>query len=216
MKRIISWIKSGSPKEIKIGVTVLIVAVMAFGIAGITEVVNRHEYASEPQVVDNSMSDSEDMSNEDDESEESTDEDDEDSYQDTLNEFQPLAYEIADELETMNNKTTKVWNSAIYDDYVTVNGATYTDFNKALEALFEQWTESGRLTKLQDKKEKLDNLFDDLAQNASDYSSDFENRKQLYDDIKSYYQLVTDPNGNYQTYMDNTTEANNKVGTDFQ
>ncbi len=61
MKRIISWIKSGSPKEIKIGVTVLIVAVMAFGIAGITEVVNRHEYASEPQVVDNSMSDSEDM-----------------------------------------------------------------------------------------------------------------------------------------------------------
>lgn len=215
MKRIISWVKSRSPKEIKIGVAVLIVAVLAFGIAGITEAVNHDSSTTEAQVEDNTTSDSEETSD-DDTTEENTDKEDDDSYQDALNEFQPLAYEIADELETMNNKTTKVWSSAIYDDYVTVNGATYTDFNKALEALFEQWTESGRLTKLQDKKEKLDGLFDDMSQSSSGYQTDFENRKQLYDDIKSYYQLVTDPNGNYQTYMDNTTEADNKVGTDFQ
>lgn len=142
----------------------------------------------------------------------------EDNFNNEEKNFSENVYKVANKLQSMDNKINKVWYGAIYNDNgVTVNGQSYTDFNKAISAQFDVWNGNGDLDALKANKKSVDTFYAKMASNVTkDTRAGFANDKKTYNDLKSYYTLVTQPTGTYSTFSNNTTNANAKLGTDLQ
>lgn len=87
----------------------------------------------------------------------------------------------ASQSESYANKISSVWHDAIFDDSVTVDGKSYTDFNDAIKATqVKYFTEFG----------ELDSYFDDTVTTANNVSElikkYFPEKSDRADDIQSY------------------------------
>lgn len=141
----------------------------------------------------------------------------EDSFNDAEKEFYDYSYKVGTQLQKMDNKINKIWYNAIYNDSVTVKGQSYTDFNKAIAAQFDVWSGDRTSDKLDSNKSEVASYYKKMESDVTSSTNEsFSNDKKTYHDLKSYYTLVTSPTGNYSTYSNNTTSANNKLGTDLQ
>lgn len=141
----------------------------------------------------------------------------EDAFNDEEKNFSDYVYKVGNELQTMDNKINKVWYNAIYDDSVIVGGKSYTDFSKAIDAQFDVWNGDGTLDKLKSNKSELDSYYRKMEANVTSSTREtLSHDKKTYNDLKTYYTLVTSPTGTYSTYSNNTTRVNNKLGVDLQ
>lgn len=142
----------------------------------------------------------------------------EDRFNDEEKNFSDYSYKVGNKLRSMDNKISKLWYGAIYNDNgVTVDGKNYTDFNKAISAQFDVWNENGDTDTLNSNAKYLASNYKRMETNVTSSSREsFAKDKKIYNDIKSYYTLVTSPSGTYATYSSNTTNANNKLSTDLQ
>lgn len=55
-------------------------------------------------------------------------------FKDTIKSFKDDSTSLASDAETIGNKYYNVWSDTIYNESVKIDGKTYTDFNKALQA----------------------------------------------------------------------------------
>lgn len=140
-----------------------------------------------------------------------------DNFNDADSEFSTVANKLARQLETFDNQTTKIWHDAIFEDSVTVNGQSYTDFSKALEAHSTQWQDNGKADKMKSNKDYMKDNYDRLSANVTSTNRDqYNTDKKIYNDVKDYWGIVTQPSGTYNDYSANSTSAHNKLVADFQ
>lgn len=143
------------------------------------------------------------------------------NYQQTYNEYisnlrqvQILMISGGSDAEKMCNLTARVWSNAIYekrddetDMYTRPNGFFVSDFNDALQNLWEdsdientlagiesnQDSVKAVMKKLQNPPEKLDKCYDTVS--------------DLYESYKVLTDLAVNPTGNYTTFTSNKSNA---------
>lgn len=119
--------------------------------------------------------------------------------------------------EKVGNKYSSVWHDAIWDDSVTVNGKSYTDFSKAVSAQTEAYVLDGTISKMDDNLKKLNSTYSSLQKNVtSKNEAKLTTAKQTVKDTRNFVKIVENPSGNYSTFNDNLSDADSTLSTDVQ
>jgi len=119
--------------------------------------------------------------------------------------------------EKVGEKYSTVWHDAIWNDSVTVNGKSYTDFNKAVAAQTEAYVLDGTMSKMDDNLKKLNSTYSDLQKNVTDKNVEkLATAKQTVKDTREFVNTVENPSGNYSTFNNNVSDADSALSTDIQ
>ncbi|AVK60320.1 hypothetical protein C5Z25_00355 [Lactobacillus sp. CBA3605] len=119
--------------------------------------------------------------------------------------------------EKIGDKLTSVWHDAIWNDNgVTVDGKSYTDFNKAIEAQYAVYTSEGTIDKMDTALSHLESTYATLKQNVTNKNeTKLADAKKAVKDAKKFVNLVENPSGNYSTFSDNISEADANLSDDL-
>lgn len=124
----------------------------------------------------------------------------------------------ASDAETCGNLIKQVWYNAIYkesdsetDRYTKPNGSFVSDFNVALQNLFDDSTFKSEIAGINDNKETVNSLMKQLKNPPEEYKDAYESLSKLYDAYISLTNLATDPAGSLQTYSQNFNDADSET-----
>ena len=111
------------------------------------------------------------------------------------------------ELEEVSNTISEVWYNSIFqindkdtNKYTMSKGVFYSDFNDAIEELFDDKKFSEKYSKIAEDKLEIDNYMYELKDCPNSCADKYELLSQLYDAYYEYYDSVTNIYG--KTYKD--------------
>ncbi|EAE2908663.1 hypothetical protein E1V27_14970, partial [Listeria monocytogenes] len=95
-------------------------------------------------------------------------------FKDTIKSFKDDSTSLASDAETIGNKYYNVWSDTIYNESVKIDGKTYTDFNKALQAQNTKNIFDGTESNLETSIDTVKDEYNDLKNNVtSETESEF-------------------------------------------
>ena len=133
-------------------------------------------------------------------------------------------YEIAMsavDTEEAGNLLHSVWYNCIFevkdpetDKYTRRNngkGSFYEDFNDAISVLYADPDYSAKLEGIMDSQYDLAQLMRELSDPPEKYKRDYEDLRQFYTAYVEFTTLVTNPQGNLQSFTEKFTAADEKI-----
>ncbi len=133
-------------------------------------------------------------------------------------------YEIAMsaiDTEEAGNLLHSVWYNCIFqvkdpetDKYTRRNGGTgsfYEDFNDAIDVLYADPDYSAKMEGIMDSQYDLAQLMRELSDPPEKYKRDYEDLRTLYTAYVEFANIVTNPQGNLQSFTDKFNAADEKV-----
>ena len=102
------------------------------------------------------------------------------------------------------------WRTAIFDNK-TPSGKYCSDFNDALEELFDTYRESGVLDSISKYKKAMQvatSKLNDPSSNRKDCYNDF---VEIVSEVSSMSRMATDPTGNLRSYNEQVNETAERV-----
>lgn len=129
-------------------------------------------------------------------------------FDDTIKSFKDDSTALASDAETIGNKYYNVWSDTIYNDSVKVDGKTYTDFNKALQAQNTKYLVDGTESNLETSIDTVKDEYNDLKKNMTpENKSKFSEIETYYKSLMRFVNLAKEPTGNFNTFSDNYNDA---------
>lgn len=127
------------------------------------------------------------------------------------------------EAENCINQITSVWHNSIFKDadpvtdkYTRPNGTYLEDFNDALNNLFADENFKKNISDLKQNQADVQELMGKLRNTPDQYKDTYDSIKTFYDAFMEFSNLAINPSGNYRTYSDRTSEADQKVMSAYQ
>ncbi|EFY6840647.1 hypothetical protein H4G06_002309 [Listeria monocytogenes] len=129
-------------------------------------------------------------------------------FKDTIKSFKDDSTSLASDAETIGNKYYNVWSDTIYNESVKIDGKTYTDFNKALQAQNTKNIFDGTESNLETSIDTVKDEYNDLKNNVtSETESEFNEVDSYYKSLMKFVNLAKEPSGNFNTFSDNYNDA---------
>lgn len=121
------------------------------------------------------------------------------------------AYSAATTAEDLGNKVQSAWNDAIFEDSgATVAGKKYTDFNKAVSAVFDD--QSDKLSTISDAEDSMNSDIKSMAKNQTKNTKNKLSKAQkIVKAVKKLDRIVTNPTGNISDFSSSFSEADTAV-----
>jgi hypothetical protein len=138
------------------------------------------------------------------------------AYQEDLNSFLDSAYEAGVTAEDVVSTFSDVWHSAIFDDFVTVNGQKYTDFNEVLQAQYDLYLTDGTFDKLDSAFEESNTIIKNLKNTPKEYEMEYEAALDVFDSLNDFVSLAKNPKGSLTTFNQESSEKDNAMASDIQ
>ena len=139
--------------------------------------------------------------------------------------FQAAAYKMllgAADAEDCGNLTKKVWYNAIYKEdsdetnkYTRPNGYFVSDFNEAVQNLFNDSGFQSTLNKVKDNEDQVAAFMKELNSPPEKYKEAYASLSQMYESYLTLMNLVTDPKGSLQSFTNDFTDADKAVVQKF-
>ena len=110
-------------------------------------------------------------------------------------------------------KILKVWGNSIWEEHddetdkYTYNGTEFYDFNTALDNLYSDPDFSASLESLYDNKDEVMRAIKKLNKYPDGMEYSYELIKEGYDSYKKLYNLATSPDGSFNSYSDEFSDA---------
>lgn len=119
--------------------------------------------------------------------------------------------------ETLMNLTSRVWSDAIYERFSsdtyfwTINEYhRYNDFDTALQKMFEDGTVKKNVRTISESQERVILMMKDLNNPPKSYEKVHEAMLELHAAYQSATDLAINPQGNLNSFSENSTEKINK------
>lgn len=126
--------------------------------------------------------------------------------------------EGAEEAEEAGNLIHDVWYNSIFeerddttDQYTRPDGYFVSDFNTALQNLFDDPSFQADLFAIEENKENVQELMKQMQSPPEEHKEAYEALKDLYESYLNFTTIVTDPSGNLNTFTSNFNEADTEV-----
>ena len=139
--------------------------------------------------------------------------------------FQAAAYKMllgAADAEKCGNLTKKVWYNAIYKEYsdetnkyTRPDGYFVSDFNDAVQNLFNDADFQSNLNKVKDNKKQVASFMKELNNPPEKYKEAYASLSQMYESYLALMNLVTDPEGSLQSFSNDFTDSDKEVVQKF-
>ena len=120
----------------------------------------------------------------------------------------------AAEAESAGNLILAVWHNAIYqtrsadtDQYTQTDGSFVSDFNTALDNLFDDSSFANRIDEIRKNQNQVMGYMKDLKNPPKGYEDAYSALKECYDSYLSLTDLVISPTGSLQTVSSNYNNA---------
>ena len=124
----------------------------------------------------------------------------------------------AGQAEECGNLIQQVWYNAIYeerntstDKYTRPNGYFVTDFNDALNNLFEDSSFQTKISNIEKNQDTMNSLMKELKNPPEEYEDAYEAVSELYDAYLTLTNLVVNPTGSLQTFSDDFNDADSEA-----
>lgn len=139
------------------------------------------------------------------------------TFADNYGNIKYYAYTTGVKAEKIGNKFVDVWHDAIWEDSgVTIDGKSYTDFNKALQAQYDVYSSDGTIDKMDTALKHLESTYAKCRENVTAKNqAKLTKAKQTVKDAKHFVKLVESPSGNYATFSSNVSDADSTLSTDL-
>ena len=139
-------------------------------------------------------------------------------YESNLNAVAYSMLEDAATAEECGNLINSVWYNAIFeksddttDKYTKPNGSFVSDFNDALQALFNDSDFSSDISEIESGQDTVQEYMKKLKNPPDQYKDAYAAISEMYDAYLSLTNLVIDPSGNLQTYSSNFSDADSEM-----
>lgn len=139
------------------------------------------------------------------------------TFADNYSNIRYYALEVGTSAEKIGNKYVDVWHDAIWEDSgVTIDGKTYTDFNKAIQAQYNVYTNNGTIDDMDANLASLESTYKKLTNNVTAKNTEkLAKAKKTVTDAKAFVNTVEDPSGNYGTFSNKVSENDSALGNDL-
>lgn len=139
------------------------------------------------------------------------------SFNQIFTDFNQQVPKLGANLENLGNNVLDVWNDAIFEDSgAKVNGKYYTDFNKAIDAVYDQYNSNGKVDQIKKQYADIKTDYEQMQQlKTKDTQDKFNEVKNTYQDVKKLYTTVTNPTGTYDDFSSAFSKADNDLGADL-
>ncbi|MBC1616388.1 hypothetical protein HB904_09320 [Listeria booriae] len=119
--------------------------------------------------------------------------------------------------EKVGDSYLDVWQKAVFEDSVTIEGKDYSDFNDALLAQTKLLASEGTIEDAESAKSILALSYSNLKTDIpAKYEEDFKTIKALYNSSMDYINLALSPTGSYQTYSEATSDKKTDALSDYE
>lgn len=119
--------------------------------------------------------------------------------------------------EELLNLTARVWTNSIYENedaetnkYTKPNGFFVSDFNIALENLFDDDEIVAKVKNIKDGQMNVSEIIKKLNNPPKQYKSIYDTIMDMYTSYQSVIDLAVNPQGNLQTFNNNKSEKIDK------
>lgn len=120
--------------------------------------------------------------------------------------------------ETCCNMIKSVWSNAIYeeedkktDKYTRPYGFFLSDFNDALENLFDDSSFLSKVDNVSDNQDMVNSLMKKMKKPPEEYKEAHDKMLEFYDEYIILTNLATNPSGSLQTYSNSFNESDTKA-----
>lgn len=120
--------------------------------------------------------------------------------------------------EAMASGYKNVWYDAIYDELIFIDGEMIpvSDFNEAINLLFNHYVETGDNDKLKDDQVEISVLIDDLSNPPARFERVYDLLLDVYTNYEAYVDLALDPSGSYKSYSEVTSNLSSEMIKQFR
>lgn len=111
------------------------------------------------------------------------------------------SYELALRSESVGDEFADVWHKAIFDKSVKIRNTSYDNFNEALAAQKELFTDNGALEDINEFSERLQAQYSKLSsQGTNKYETEWEAASELYLKAVELRDIAISPTGSYDSF----------------
>lgn len=141
------------------------------------------------------------------------------NYVENLNKATNTMLNSAAEAETAGNLIVKVWYNAIFDEYdEETNKFTRgtSDFNEALQNLFNDEEFSEDISDLENDKLEVEAIMSSLKNPPEEYEKCYDALLTFYTDYCQLIEMATDPSSSYNKYSQDLNDVIASIVEDFR
>ena len=124
--------------------------------------------------------------------------------------------------ESCGNLTYKVWYNSIYEErnsetdaYTRPNGYFVSDFNIALQNLFDDTEYQSKIESIKSNRTEVQNLIKELNDPPKEYEDAYSSLLELYDAYIDLTNIAISPSGSLQTYSSDFSSADSTFSNCF-
>lgn len=140
------------------------------------------------------------------------------NYQSNLIEAYNNMISAASDTEDCGNLLLKVWKNAINktaddetDKYTKPNGSYVSDFNDALQNLFNDTDFSAKVSNIRSNQDTVAENMKALQNPPDEFEDAYNAILTMYDKYVEFTNLITDPTGTYFSYQDSFNTADSDI-----
>lgn len=120
----------------------------------------------------------------------------------------------AADAESCCNLIRRVWSNAIYekdddetDKYTKVNGCFVSDFNDALDNLYEDSDFQTQISDIEENQETVISIMKELQNPPEEYKTAYKSLVECYDAYLTFTNMAIYPDGSLNTFSDDFDDA---------
>ena len=126
------------------------------------------------------------------------------------------------EIENQGNLIVQVWNNAIYnkddattDKFTKVNGQFVSDFNDALNNLFNDQEFADSISEITEKNNQIRLDMKDMTNPPEGYGDAYQALKEYYENYIDFYNTVINCEGSLNSFSDEFHETDSALAKEF-